>query len=317
MERKTANAIEPWQLAQRQSLPLSAKVRLTEHRIRDWHSHWRGMVYVAFSGGKDSTVLLHIVRRLYPNVPAVFCDTGLEFPEIREFVKTIDNVTWLKPKMNFREVLEKYGYPVVSKKQAQFIREVQTAYAKGNTDTPTVRLRLTGTNGNGYVSPRSKISNQWQKLCRAPFKVSDKCCDVMKKRPIDAYRARSSREPFVGTMASDSMIRKRNYLESGCNSFDTKRPKSTPLAFWLESDVWDYIHKHNVPYSPIYDMGYPRTGCVFCAFGAHLEPSPNRFQRMQKTHPALWRYCMDKLGMREVLEFCRIPIEDKQLTLPL
>ena len=103
-------------LRQLQALPLSLKVRMTQERIRAWVREFgTDGVYVSFSGGKDSTVLLHIVRDLYPNIPAVFCDTGLEYPEIREFVKGFDNVTWLKPKMNFRQVIEQYGYPFISK----------------------------------------------------------------------------------------------------------------------------------------------------------------------------------------------------------
>ena len=103
-------------LYQMQSLPLSAKIRMTENRIRGWVDEY-GVdgVYVSFSGGKDSTVLLDIVRNLYPSVKAVFVDTGLEYPEIRDFVRTFDNVEWLRPKMNFRQVIEKYGYPFISK----------------------------------------------------------------------------------------------------------------------------------------------------------------------------------------------------------
>ena len=112
-------------LKQRQGLPLEAKINMSLHKIREFYDHFQGDVYVSFSGGKDSTVLLDLVRYIYPNVPAVFVDTGLEYPEIREFVKSINNVTWLKPKMPFTQVIEKYGYPVVSKKVARQISDLQ------------------------------------------------------------------------------------------------------------------------------------------------------------------------------------------------
>ena len=116
------NAHTIQELRQFQAMPLEVKVALTKVRIRDWVSYYgEDGVYVSFSGGKDSTVLLHIVRELYPNVSAVFVDTGLEYPEIREFVKTFDNVTWLKPKMNFKKVIEKYGYPLISKEVSECV----------------------------------------------------------------------------------------------------------------------------------------------------------------------------------------------------
>lgn len=103
-------------LYQMQSLPLSIKVRMTQNRIRGWvNEYGEEGVYVSFSGGKDSTVLLDMVRKMYPDVLAVFVDTGLEYPEIREFVKNFDNVEWLRPKKTFRQVIEEYGYPFISK----------------------------------------------------------------------------------------------------------------------------------------------------------------------------------------------------------
>ena len=101
-------------LYQMQSLPLNQKIKMSERRISEWVDEYgEDGVYVSFSGGKDSTVLLDICRKLYPNIKAVFIDTGLEYPEIREFVKNFENVDWVKPKMNFRQVIEKYGYPFV------------------------------------------------------------------------------------------------------------------------------------------------------------------------------------------------------------
>ena len=105
-----------------QALPLNTKVRMTQQRIRDWVNRY-GLdgVSVSFSGGKDSTVLMTIAREMYPNIKGVFFDTGLEYPEIRAFVKTWDNIDWIRPKMTFRQTIEKYGYPFISKEVAECV----------------------------------------------------------------------------------------------------------------------------------------------------------------------------------------------------
>lgn len=108
-------------LAQLQALPLPLKIKKTELRIKEWYEYWEGDVYVSFSGGKDSTVLLDIARRLYPDIEAVFSDTGLEYPEIKEYVKTYSNVTIVRPKHSFKQILTKYGYPIISKEVANVV----------------------------------------------------------------------------------------------------------------------------------------------------------------------------------------------------
>ena len=110
------------ELKMRQALPLDAKISMTKLRIRQWVEHY-GIdgVYVSFSGGKDSTVLLHIARSIYPEMRAMFIDTGLEYPEIRDFVKTFDHVDIVKPKLTFKQVIEKYGYPFISKEVSETV----------------------------------------------------------------------------------------------------------------------------------------------------------------------------------------------------
>ncbi len=281
------------QLKYRQAMPLGMKEAYTRKRIIAWYEHFDGMVYVAFSGGKDSTVLLDQVRKIYPDVPAVFCDTGLEYPEIRDFVKAVDNVVWLKPKMTFKAVIEKYGYPVVSKEQSQFLHDYRR---------PKVSERRRQTLLHGNKWGRGKIAEKWKFLLDADFNCSDRCCHEIKKNPSKKYEKRTGQHPFLGTMASESVLREQKYYKTGCNAFNTLRPTSTPLAFWTDKDIWDYIHKYDLPYSKIYDMGYKRTGCMFCMFGVHLEKGENRFQRMERTHPTQHNYCINKLGCGKVLD---------------
>lgn len=283
------------QLQQRQGLPLEVKIHMSQIRIREWYEYWGGQVYVSFSGGKDSTVLLHLVRSVYPHVPAVFLDTGLEYPEIRNFVKQTENVIWLKPQKHFKQVIEEYGYPVISKEYAQWI------YESRHGKTQKMKDRA------------FKISEKWRnKLVNAPFKISHLCCDYLKKNPVKRFEKESGLRPYLGDMAWESYRRTRMYLRYGCNAFECNRPISRPLGFWTDDDIWSYICQLKVPHSPIYDMGYERTGCMFCGFGVHMQEQPNRFQLMAITHPRLYYYCMDKLGLREVLQYLGIPYRPAQ-----
>ena len=306
--------MESYDLAQSQALPLDLKIEKSIRRIREWHEHWRGQVYVSFSGGKDSTVLLHLVRSVYPDTPAVFCDTGLEYPEIREFVKTFDNVTLIHPAKNFRDVIRDEGYPVISKEQSRYIMEIRGTKSAVLKDT-----RLHGKLfGDGHRGRMGKLSEKWKYLLDAPFRISHKCCDVMKKRPFSRYAKESGRCCMTGEMASDSRRRKSMYMMRGCNGFDMKHPKSTPLGFWTEQDVLRYLKEFSVPCCSVYGgiaesggklrtAGAERTGCMFCMFGVHMESGENRFMRMQRTHPKLWDYCIHTLGIGRVLNYIGIP----------
>ena len=298
-------------LRQMQSLPLSAKILMTKNRIRDWYEYFDGQVYVSFSGGKDSTVLLHIARELYPDIEAVFINTGLEYPEIRQFVKTFDNVTILRPKMRFDEVIRKYGYPLISKSVANCVRGAKLGQQS------RINL-LNGKNVDGS-DRKSKFSKaKYKPLLNVDFKISDMCCDVMKKKPSYDFQKRTGKKPIIATMAQESMLREKNWYKSGCNAFDNKHPNSAPMSFWTEQDVLQYIKENNIPISSVYGevvykdedgfiyqdsicggklctTGCDRTGCIFCAFGAHLDERGgglSRFERLKETHPRQYEYCI-------------------------
>lgn len=309
------------QLRQYTAMPLGPKERLTERRIREFLEHYGDMCYVAYSGGVDSEVLLDQVWKINPRIPAVFVDTGLEFPEIREHVKRLGNrVVWLKPKISFNQVIEKYGFPVISKKTSDYIHRVRT------TRSDDVRRRhLLGQNSDGSPSKMSKLPDKWQFLVDAPFNCSDKCCAVMKKDPLYTYSKQTGRVPFIGTMAGESFGRRNRYLNhGGCNAFDVAHPQSHPMAFWTKQDVMRYIAKYRLPICSVYGekdsagtvtfmreqedgslqfCGEHNTGCMFCMFGVHLEKGENRFQRMYRTHPKQWNYCINQLGCGMVLDY--------------
>jgi 3'-phosphoadenosine 5'-phosphosulfate sulfotransferase (PAPS reductase)/FAD synthetase len=290
-------------LRQKQSLTLDQKIILSKRRIVNWYEKYDGNVYVAFSGGKDSTVLLHLVRELYPDVPAVFVDTGLEYPEIRDFITGFVNVEIIRPAMNFKKVLEKYGYPIISKKIARMVHDLKHPTEK---NFAVRNLFLTGGKRDGTISKSFKLPEKWRFLIDAPFEISGKCCDVMKKNPLKKWSSAGGKFAFVGTMASDSQQRMESYLKTGCNSTKDIGAKSMPLSFWLESDIWDYIKLKDLLYCKIYDTGVSRTGCIYCLFGISLEKEPNRFQLLKATHPKLYEYCMNKLGVKEVLDFMNL-----------
>lgn len=291
-------------LKQKQSLPLEAKIKLSQRRIEEWYDYWDGHVYISFSGGKDSTVLRHIVKSIFPDVPVVFVDTGLEYPEVRNFAIANADII-LEPELTFRQVIEQYGYPIVSKKVAEAIEAVRNNIKNGNTNTVRYQ-QLMGTavdkNGNPSIYNKSK----WKYLLDAPFKISSKCCNVMKIKPIILYERQTLLIPYVGTMASESLSRRTAYFQYGCNAFNAKNPSSKPLSIWTENDILKYLKIYNIEYSPIYgnieydektkcykNSGVKRTGCMFCGFGVHMEKEPNRFQQMKLTHPEIYNYCIN------------------------
>ena len=297
--------MELWQLKQLQALPLEVKILKTQQRITEWYEYWGGQVYVSFSGGKDSTVLLNLVRELYPEVPAVFVDTRLEYPEIREFVKTFDNIIILRPKKSFKEVINDYGYPVISKEISQYLYEIKT--------TKSEKLRNRRLYGN--EKGQFKIPKKWVSFIEAPFKISHNCCNVMKKAPIHSFENKTGLRPIIGTLTDESNLRKTNYLKYGCNSF--KSNKSQPLSFWTEQDILEYAHIKKIPIASVYGdiifengtyntTGVKRTGCMFCMFGVHLEKGENRFQLMKRTHPKIYNYCINDLKCGEVLDYINV-----------
>ncbi len=172
---------------------------------------------------------------------------------------------------------------------------------------------------------------KYQFFLDAPFEISNKCCNVMKKAPAHEFERQSGLKPYIGTTCAESMLRTQKWLQEGCNAFYSKNPHSKPLSFWTEQDILLYIKQRNLPICSVYGdivedtvdgqvegqmtfsdvadpmgmelfdadrpplktTGCSRTGCMFCGFGCHLEKEGEcRFGRLKETHPKLYEYIM-------------------------
>ena len=133
--------------------------------------------------------------------------------------------------------------------------------------------------------------------------------------PAKNYEKKTGKKAITATMAYESMLRESTWIKNGCNAFDTKRAISNPMSFWTEQDVLKYIKENNLKIASVYGdvvpddeqicfegceqtdklttTGCHRTGCIFCGFGCHLEKGEGRFERLKRTHPKQYAYCMN------------------------
>lgn len=308
-------------LRYRQSLPLSIKVKMTRRRIREFIDYY-GMeqVYVSFSGGKDSTVLLDIVRKDFPEVLAVFLDTWLEYPQIRQFVKTFKNVEVIKPTMNLKDIILQYGWCYPSKDVAQAIW-----YARQGSDWALNKLN--GLDKEGNYSEYRQQYKKWLPLYESDIQISPYCCIKQKEEPVSLFEEETGRHPIIGLMAEESARRQDAYLRTGCNSFESDRPMSKAMGFWTVQDVLQYTVENNIKIADVYGLVYEegqipgqcsfvqrsgklkcsgeqRTGCMFCPVGCHLDHFA-KFKRLKDLNPTLYDYCMDDLGEKKLLDFIK------------
>lgn len=299
----------------------------------DAHSNSELLVIYANTSNEFATM---------PNHVRGFC----EYIEKKYNIKI--NLKIVRGKTSYADVCKTIGYPVVSKKVARMVRDVRTylktshytwdelsAYAKYDFECvsklrdmgvpKTICLRLTGITSENRKCNDWKIPKKWLKLITAPFEVSEKCCDILKKEPLKLMQKElGDVNAIIGTLAEDSKTRTAGYLQTGCNSFlGDGKGKSTPMGFWLRQDVLRYLYEKNIPIAPPYgelekkeDNSFEftkehNTGCKLCLFGCHMEKGENRMKRLEKLEPATYSFAMKStkeggLGYSEILEFLGI-----------
>jgi 3'-phosphoadenosine 5'-phosphosulfate sulfotransferase (PAPS reductase)/FAD synthetase len=254
---------------------------------------------VAFSAGKDSTVTLHLVREMKPDVNVIYGNTRIEFPECVKFAHRLRDEWALNfhealPEVSFWWVVKNYGWPLLGKNQG-----VGGVAHKSSREKFFKRL----IEENGELPKKYRL--------QAAVPISSACCTFLKERPSIKIQKRLGVDGvFLGIMASESRRRMFNFLEHGEFYYPKTQKvwKVHPLAIWTDDDVWAYHRKHNVPYAALYDMGYTneygrfvshkRNGCMWC--GMDIKYPDNHLSIMRHTHPKAWRTAMIKMGLGEV-----------------
>lgn len=208
-------------LAQLQALPLTRKIQITQTRIIEWYQHWNGNVCVSFSGGKDSTVLLHIARQIYPNIKAVFSNTGLEYPEIQKFVKLFDHVDIVTPDLRFNEVVTRYGYPLISKEVSESIYYARRI-KNGQENLEASRCRVDLMGERSYSEEEPEELQKRRELLLSGVDMPEQCGP-------NAYR-----EQLNGAAVMPKQDNKRNWKEERPDWYDFesgKRDRAVLMGF--------------------------------------------------------------------------------------
>lgn len=225
--------------------------------------------YISFSGGKDSTILHHLVDMALPRnkIPRVFINTGIEFIKIVEFVKELaakdERFVIIQPSKPIKQTLEKYGYPFKSKEHSLRVDQ----FNKGSNNN-YIKKYLGKTDYKGkYMCPKILL---YQFEERGRYNYSNLCCQKMKKEPAHQW-AKQNKKPIVitGMRAEEGGNRSR----LGCIiTQKNKVVKFHPLIKVNEEFENWFIEKQNIKLCDLYypPFNFDRTGCKGCPFNIKI-----------------------------------------------
>ena len=266
---------------------LQDKIKETESCIIEAYNINNGKLFISFSGGKDSTILRHIALRLFPDIKVVFSNTTNELKEVLDYVKTFPNVITVFPKMNFKQVSQKHGFPLVSKEVSQKVNELKRTHGR----------KTRNTRFNGDKKGNGRLSTKWRYLAEQEFDVTHKCCAILKKDPLEKWAKKDRLKPIIALMQDESMLRMQLALYG---KDDGKKIYPFLNTGWGEADIWEYARQYNIRFAECYYdriingalvKARKRTGCEYCGFGITHEEE-DRFARSKITNPKRYESIM-------------------------
>lgn len=246
--------------------------------------------YIGFSGGKDSTVVHHLVDMALPGntIPRAFVNTGIEYIEIVKFVREMASkdprIEIVNAGVNIKQMLEKYGYPFKSKEHATKLGQYQTGLKRGY-QAPSTLAYITGKDTAKFKCPNI-LAYQFDPSFN--LKVSAQCCVKMKKNTTHRYERERERTILITGMQR-SEGGQREHID--CTVFrEGKMVKFHPLA--KVDDDWEqwFIDKYNIQLCKLYyePYNFERTGCKGCPFALNLQ---DQLETMEKYLPNERKQC--------------------------
>lgn len=238
------------QMVAMQALPYEVKIKRAERRAREYIEKLDDMELNAHVsvGGLDSIVLLVFLHSIGIHVPAISV-SSLEDKSIQRVHKAL-GVEIVKPGKSKVEILNEFGFPVISKRIAGKIDTLQHPTEKNKTVRHAIITGECGAQGHYAKNSRMKLPQKWLELFAgyenenegvnyriAPFKVSNKCCLYMKEQPCDRWAKEHSSCPFLGLMASEGGQREEALTDHGCNYFGKTVIRSAPFTPFLRQDI--------------------------------------------------------------------------------
>ena len=256
----------------RNDIPMTENEFLLQDRlnvIRDTiNKYGEENFYLSFSGGKDSTVVHHLLDMTLPDnkIPRVFINTGIEYNDIVSFVKELakedGRFTIINPTQNIKQMLERVGYPFKSKEHSVMVNEWQL----GHRNTKKMKSYLADTRSK-YECPKIL---RYQFTDDFNLKVSAKCCMELKKKPVKKWQKENNRPINITGMQREEGG-ERTHID--CIMIKNgKLVKFHPLAKVTgEWEDW-YIRTNNIRLCKLYYEPYSffRTGCKGCPFSLSL-----------------------------------------------
>lgn len=251
---------------------------------------------ISYSGGKDSNVLSALIDLALPDntIPRVYADTGIEFNAVRDFVKAKceedERFVIVRPKVPIKQMLEQVGYPFKSKRHSNYLELFQRHGC--DIDDPSV-TSVKNYVGLGKPWPRRHLCPKMLRYQFTPefdLKVSDLCCDELKKKPLAEWNAEHhKRHSIIGLMAEEGGRRagaKCLVFNRRKTNLDAFQPLAIMTKEWEDWFIEKYDIKLPILYYPPYS--FDRTGCKGCPFCIYLQ---YELDILEKYFPAERKQC--------------------------